>query len=174
MFLELSCSFDDPAADVGNLSSGFSAFSKSSLNIWNFSIHMLLEPHWHYFSLGLEWKLTFSSPVATAEFSNLAGVLSAAFSQHHLLGWNSSNGIPSPPLAMFAVMLPKAHWTSHSRMSDSWWVITPLWLSGSWRSFLYISSVHSSFLLISSTSISFCPLLCSSLHEMFPWYLQFS
>ena len=46
--------------------------------------------------------------------------------------WNSSTGIPSPPLALFAVMLPKAHLTSHSRMSGSRWVITPLWLSGSW------------------------------------------
>ena len=49
--------------------------------------------------------------------------------------WNSSAGIPSPPLALFIVMLPKAHLTSHSRMSGSRWVITPLWLSGSWRSF---------------------------------------
>ena len=43
---------------------------------------------------------------------------------------NSSAGIPSPPLYLFAVMLPKAHLTSHSRMSGSRWVITPLWLSG--------------------------------------------
>ena len=42
---------------------------------------------WYCFSLGLEWKLTFSSPVATAEFSKLAGILSAALSQHHLLGF---------------------------------------------------------------------------------------
>ena len=40
---------------------------------------------WHSLSLGLEWKLTFSSPVATAEFSKFAGILSAAVSQHHLL-----------------------------------------------------------------------------------------
>ena len=53
---------------------------------------------------------------------------------------NSSTGIPSPPLGLFVVMLPKAHLTSHSRMSDSRWVITPLWLSGSCRSFLYHSS----------------------------------
>ena len=38
-------------------------------------------------------------------------------------------------------MLPKAHLTSHSSVSGSRWVITPLWLSGSWRSFLYSSSV---------------------------------
>ena len=39
---------------------------------------------WHCLSLGLEWKLTFSSPVATAEFSKFAGILSAALSQHHV------------------------------------------------------------------------------------------
>ena len=42
-FLELSCFFDDPA-DVGNLISGFSAFSKASLNIWKFMVHVLLKP----------------------------------------------------------------------------------------------------------------------------------
>ena len=51
--------------------------------------------------------------------------------------WNSSTGIPSPPLALFVVILAKAHLTSHSRMSGSRSVITPSWLSGSWRSFLY-------------------------------------
>ena len=49
--------------------------------------------------------------------------------------WNSSTEIPSPPLALFAVMLSKAHLTSHSRMSGSRWVITPSWLSELWRSF---------------------------------------
>ena len=49
--------------------------------------------------------------------------------------WNSSTGFPSPPLALFVVMLPKAHLTSHSRMSGSRWVITPSWFSGLWRSF---------------------------------------
>ena len=46
-------------------------------------------------------------------------------------------------------MLPKAHLTSHSRMSGSRWVITPSWLSGSWRSFLY-SSVYSCYLFLIS------------------------
>ena len=41
--------------------------------------------------------------------------------------WNSSVGIPSSPLALFVVMLPKALLTSHSRMSGSRWVITPSW-----------------------------------------------
>ena len=53
VFLELSCFFDDPA-DVGNLISGSSAFSKSSLNIWKFLVHVLLKPGLenfeHYFA----------------------------------------------------------------------------------------------------------------------------
>ena len=56
--------------------------------------------------------------------------------------WNSSTGIPSPPLALFTMMLSEAHFTSHSKMSGSRWVITSSWLSGSWRSFLYSSSVY--------------------------------
>ena len=79
---------------------------------------------WHYLSLGLEGELTFSSPVATAEFSKFAGILSAALSQHHLSGFESSTGIPSPSLALFVVMLSKAHLTSLSKMSDSRLVIT--------------------------------------------------
>ena len=43
VILEFSCFFDDPA-DVGNLISGSSAFSKSRLNMWKFSIHVLLKP----------------------------------------------------------------------------------------------------------------------------------
>ena len=53
VFLELSCFLDDPM-DVGNLNSGSSAFSKSNLNIWKFSAHVLLKPHLenfeHYFA----------------------------------------------------------------------------------------------------------------------------
>ena len=101
VFLELSCFFDDPT-DIGNLILGSSAFSKFSLNIWKFTVHILLKPDlenfehyfaslwdecklcislnilWHCLSLGLEWKLTFSSSVATAEFSKFAGILSVA------------------------------------------------------------------------------------------------
>ena len=43
VFLELSCFFDDPV-DVGNMISGSSAFSNSSLNIWKFTVHVLLKP----------------------------------------------------------------------------------------------------------------------------------
>ena len=43
VFLELSCFFDDPV-DVGNLISGPSAFSETSLNIWKFMVYVLLKP----------------------------------------------------------------------------------------------------------------------------------
>ena len=108
-FSGTSCFFDDPV-DVGTLISGSSAFSKTGLNIWKFTVHVLLKPGlqnfehyftfvrwvqlcgslsilWHCLSLELEWKLTFSSPVATAEFSKFAYILSAALSQHHLSGF---------------------------------------------------------------------------------------
>ena len=53
VFLELSCFFRDPG-DVGNLISGSSAFSKTSLNIWKFTVHVLLKPGLenfeHYFT----------------------------------------------------------------------------------------------------------------------------
>ena len=49
--------------------------------------------------------------------------------------WNSSAEIPSPPLALFIVMLPKVHLTSDSRMSGSRWLTTPSWSSGSLRLF---------------------------------------
>ena len=53
VFLELSCFFNDPI-DVGNLVSGSFAFSKSSLNVWKFLIHVLLKPSLenfeHYFA----------------------------------------------------------------------------------------------------------------------------
>ena len=53
VFLELSCFFNDPV-DVGNLISGSSAFSKTSLNIWKFTVHVLLKPGLenfeHYFT----------------------------------------------------------------------------------------------------------------------------
>ena len=76
--------------------------------------------------------------------------------------WNSSTVIPSPPLALCVVILPKAHLTSHSRMPGSRWVITPSWLSGSWKSFLYSPSVYSCHLfLISSASVQFSHLVVS-------------
>ena len=109
VFLELSSFFNDPV-DVGNLISGSSAFSKSSLYIRKFLVHVLLKPSlkdiehdlastWNEYNCVVVWtflalpffeigmKITFSSPVATVEFSKFAGILSVALSRHHILGF---------------------------------------------------------------------------------------
>ena len=66
---------------------------------------------------------------------------------------NSWAEIPSLPLSLLIVLLPKAHLTSHSRMSDSRWVTSPLWLSQSLRPFciFYVQSCH--LYLLSSASV---------------------
>ena len=100
----------------------------------------------------------------------------SAFTASSFRIWNSSAGISSPPLALFIVLLPKAHLTSHSRMSGSRWVTTPLWLSQSLRPFLYNSSVYSCYLLISSASVrylAFLPFIMPIFAWNVPWYLQF-
>ena len=77
----------------------------------------------------------------------------STFTASSLSIWNSSAGIPSPPLALFVMMLPKAHLTLQSRMSGSWWVNTLSCLPGSLRSFLYSSVCSCHLFLISSASI---------------------
>jgi len=141
-----------------------SAFSKSSLYIWNFSVHGLLKPSlenfehyftsvldecncvvvWHslgaFFEIGMKTDL-FQACGLCWVFQICWHIECSTFTASSFRIWNSSTGIPSPPLVLFIVMLPKAHSTLHSRMSGSRWVMTPSWLSGSWRSFLYSSSV---------------------------------
>ena len=93
----------------------------------------------------------------------------STFTESSFRIWNSAAESPSPPLALLTVMLPKAHLTSHSRMSGSRWVITPSWLSLLWRSFLYSSSVYSCHLfLISSASVRSIPFL-SFMEHTFAW-----
>ena len=110
VILELSCFFHDPS-DVGNLISGSSAFSKTSLNIREFTVHVLLKPGlenfehyftsvweecncavvWAFFGIAFLWNWNENWPFPviwkTAEFSKFAGILSAALSQHHLSGF---------------------------------------------------------------------------------------
>ena len=111
VFLELSCFFDDPA-DVGDLISVYSIFSKTSLNIWKFTVCVQLKPGlenfehdvasmwdecnciivWIFFGIAFlwDWNENWPFPVLwlpTPEFSKCAGILSAALAQHHLLGF---------------------------------------------------------------------------------------
>ena len=137
--------------------SGSSAFVKSSLNIWTFSVHVLLKPSlenvehsfasvwdgchravdWMFFGIAFLYDCNGNWP-----FPVLWSLLSfpcflAYWVQHfHRIGfifffwiWNSSTGILSPPLALFIVMLPQVHVTLHFRISGSRWVITLSWLS---------------------------------------------
>ena len=188
VFLELSCFFNDPI-DVGNLISGSSAFSKSCLNIWKFTVHILLKPGlknfehyftsmwgecncvvvWAFFGAVFLWDWNENWPFSVLwpllSFPNLLAYLVLHF--HSVIF--CSPGIPSPPLALFIVMLPKAHLTLHSSMSVSRWVITPLWLSASWRSFLGHFSVPSCHLfLISSASFRSIQFL-SYIVPIFSW-----
>ena len=97
---------------------------------------------WTFYGIVLlwDWNENWHFPVLwpLLSFPNLLAYWVQHFKVSSLRIWNSSTGIPLPLLALFIVMLPKAHLTSHSRMSGSRWVITPLWLSESWRSFCII------------------------------------
>ena len=93
----------------------------------------------------------------------------STFTESSFRIWNSSTEIPSPPLAFFIVMLPKAHLTSHSRVYGSRCVIIPPWLSVSWRSFLYSSSVYSWHLFLISFASVRCILLLSFIVPVFAW-----
>ena len=86
-----------------------------------------------------DWNENWPFPVLRLlpSFPNLLAIECSTFTASYFRIWNSSTGIPSLPLALFVVMLSKAHLTSHSRISGSRWVITPSWLSGLWSSFLY-------------------------------------
>ena len=132
VFLELSSFFNNPT-DVDNLISGFSAFSKTSLNIWKFMVHILLKPGLenfeHYFtsmlhecncavvwaSFGItflwDWNENWPFPVLwpLLSFLNLPSYECLTFTASSFRIWNSSTGTSSPPLALFVVMLPKGH-----------------------------------------------------------------
>ena len=131
--------FDD-TMDVGNLISSSSAFSKFSLNIY-FTVHILLKPglenfeHYSasvwdecncavyfecslalpFFEIGMKTDL-FQSCGHCWVFQICWHTECSTLTISSFRTWNSSAGIPSPPLALFIVMLPKAHLTSDSRM----------------------------------------------------------
>ena len=130
VFLELSGFFGDPA-DVGNLISGSSAFSKSSLNIWKFSVHLVLTSGlenfehcftsmwvecscvvvWAFFGIGMKTDF-FQSCDHYWAFQIWWHIECSTFTASSFRILNSSAEIPSPPLALFVVMLPKPTWQS--------------------------------------------------------------
>ena len=133
VFLEFSCFFYDPM-DVGNLISGSAAFSKSTLNIWEFSVHVLLKPSlekfehyfaslwhqcnylgvWTFFGIALlwEWNETWAFPVLWPMriFQICWHIEFNTFTASCLRISNSSAGIPPVTLALFVVVLPNPPW----------------------------------------------------------------
>ena len=127
VFLELSCFFDDPS-DVGNLIFGSSVFSKTSLNIWKFMVHILLRRILSITSLACEmssivqyfehsltlpffgiWMKTdlFQSCGHCWVFQICWDIECSIFTASSFRIWNSSTGIPPAPLALFIEILPK-------------------------------------------------------------------
>ena len=146
VFLELSCFFHDPA-DVGDLISGSSAFSKTSLNIWKFPVHILLKPGlenferyftsmwdecncvvvWAFFGIAFlrDWNENWPFPVL---WPMLGFPILLAYQVQHFhsiifqdlkqLNWNSITST-----SLFVVMLSKAHLTS---WAGSQYIVLPL------------------------------------------------
>ena len=107
VFLELSCFFDYPT-DVGNLISGFSAFSKSSLNIWEFMVLVLLKP-------GLQ---NFEHYFASVWDKCNCAVVWVFFGIAFLWDWNENWPFPVLwPLLSFPNLL--AYWVQHFHSSNS-------------------------------------------------------
>ena len=173
--------------------SGSSAFSKSSLNIWMFSVHILLKPcfenfEYYFASLWDEWNCVVVWTFLALPFFGIAVKTDFFQSCDHcwvfqicwhtecntftgssFRVWNSSAGIPLPPLAFFVKMLPKAYLSLHFRMSGSRWVITPLWLCGSLWSLLYSSSVYSCHLFLISSAYVMSITFLSFIEPIFVW-----
>ena len=144
------------SSDVGNLISGSSVFSKTSLIIWKFMVHILawrilsitflacevsavMQSFKHslalsFFGIGMKTDL-FQSRGHCWVFQICRHIECSTFTASSFQIWNSPTGMSSPPLALFIVMLPKAHLTLRSRMSGSRWVTTLSWLFGSFKIF---------------------------------------
>ena len=148
VFQEFPCFLQDPGS-VGNLISDSSASLTPNLYIRNFLIHLLLKPSlkgfehnfasmWNehnctviltFFDTALlwDWNENWPFPVLwpICWYIECSTLIASSFRI-----WNSSTGIPSPPLVLFVVMLPKAQLTSHSRICHSSWVTTHCGYSG--------------------------------------------
>ena len=142
VFLKLSCFFNDPA-DVGNLISGSSAFSKSSLNIWKFTVHVLWMPWlenfeyyfasvwdecncvvvWAFFGIAFlwDWNENWPFPVLwpLLSFPNLQAYWVQHFHSIIFEDLKELNCNSITSTSFVVLLLPKAHLTLYSRMSGS-------------------------------------------------------
>ena len=118
-------------------------FFKTILNIWKFMVHVLLKPGlenfkhyftsvwdecncvivWAFFCFGIGMKTDLFRSCGHCWVLQICWHIECStFTASSFRVWCSSTGIPSPPLALFIVMLPEAHLTSHFWMSDPRWV----------------------------------------------------
>ena len=190
VFLQLSCFFYD-LMDVGNLISASSTISKSSLNIWKFTVHVTLKPGlenfehyfasmwykcncvvvWTFFGISFLWGWNEYWPFPVLwpllSFPNLLAYWCSTFTASSFRVWNSSVGNSITSISFVLDDASKGPLGLAFQISDSTWVIIPPWLPG-WKSILYRYSVYSCHLfLISSASLApyyFCPLLCPYWH----------
>ena len=127
-----------------------------------------------------DWNESWPFPVLwpLLSFPNCWHIECSTFTASSFKIWNSSTGAPSPPLALFTEMLSKTHLTSHSRMSGSRWMITPSWLSGSWRSFcivllfIFATSFWYNLSLLGWNHFSYCAHLCMKISLGISNFLQ--
>ena len=134
-----SCFFYDQF-DADDLISGSSAFSKSSLNIWKFSVHVLLKPFlenfehyfagmwnecncvvvWTFFGIALLWDWNENGPFPVLwpllSFPNCWHIKCSTLTASSLRIWNSSAEVSSLPLASFTVMFPKVYHVRNLRL----------------------------------------------------------
>ena len=152
IFLEFSCCFCDPTdgviwylAPLPFLNRGWTFGSSRFTYCWSLAWrilsitllacemsaivryfeHSLALP---FFGIGMKTDL-FQSCGHGWVFQICCHIECSTFTASSFRIWNSSAGVPSSPLALFIVMLPKAHLTLHSRMSGSRWVITSSWFT---------------------------------------------
>ena len=154
VFLELYCFLYDPV-NVGSLISGSSlkplehlevlnsllkpglkAFEHNLASMWN-ECNCVVD--WTLFGISLLWNWNKNGLFQTCGhcwvFQLCWHIECSILTASSFKIGNNSAGIPSPSLALFIAMLPKAHLTSYSRMSGSIWVTTPWWLSRTLRHF---------------------------------------
>ena len=128
---------DDPA-DVGKLTPGSSAFSKTSLNIWKFTVHILLKPGlenfedyftsvwdecncvvvWAFFGIAFLWDIGMKTDLFQSSghcwvFQICWHIECNTFTASSFRIWNSSTGIPSPTLTSHSRCLAVGEWSHH-------------------------------------------------------------
>ena len=132
VFLELSCFFDDPA-DVGNLISGSSAFSKSSLNIWKFLVHVLLKPGLenfeHYFAIVWD-ECNCVVAQTTTQTTKQKNCLSYCIIIHYVYGWMCISCRQKINQRRARIFICFVHW-----------YIPHVWISAQFRIGPYVSSL---------------------------------